>query len=72
MEEDIGQPIVGNLELSEIGVDPKSTLQRLSFKSDSQFNQEEISDEDNNFQTLDMAIQQMLNKAKKIMPLHCW
>jgi len=42
VQNDIGIPIIGNSELSEIGIDPISTLDRLSFIHEDEIESEDI------------------------------
>jgi hypothetical protein len=76
VEEDIGLPIIGHHEMAEIGIDPKSTIQRLSFTPKDYFVEEEElkeSEEDSGSQSLEFAMQQMLMRAKKAdMPEIWW
>ena len=81
VKQDIGIPIIGHSELSEIGIDPISTIERLSTVSNNQDFDDEIEMEvyssEHDFGekglTLDIAIQQMLMRAKRAnMPEYWW
>jgi transposase InsO family protein len=78
VQQDVGQPIIGHHELEELGIDPNSTLERLTFSSttpDTDIGQEEpesIVGQDAP-QSLDMAIQHMLLRARQNnMPESWW
>ena len=71
IQEDIGVPLVGHNELAEIGIDTKSTLERLGFRASNEEIDEEIFDEEDSqiYSNLDQEIEEMLKRAKsKGMP----
>lgn len=72
--EDIGNPIIGHSELEELGIDTKSVIERLSFAPEDPSEDETSVDRDDSTKvSLDMAIQQMLSRARKNdMPLAWW
>jgi hypothetical protein len=80
VEQDVERPIVGHSELAELGIDPNSTLERLSYKPPDLDQDDEISSEEYEHitsefvsQTLDLAIHQMLKRAQDNgMPEEWW
>ncbi len=75
VEQDIGLPIIGHHELAEIGIDPLSTMERISFRPKDYFVEEDElkSIDDDGSQSLDLAIQQMLMRARNAgMPEFWW
>ena len=73
VDQDIGVPIIGHSELEEIGIDPKSTLDRLSYRHiDDQDDSFALSEEYSSTLSLDMALQQMLKRAKDNKMPHNW
>ena len=76
VDEDIGYPIIGHSELEELGIDPKSTLQRMQY-SDSANDDLDPMQEDEIVEegpvSIELAIEQMLNRARQSgMPTHWW
>jgi hypothetical protein len=76
VQEKLELPIIGLSELAEIGLDPKSTIDRLSFgllQNESEKDEYISQDDDDSNCTLDFLIQQMLLRAKKAgMPEPEW
>src|SRR5690606_17139429 len=78
VHEQIEQPIIGFSELSELGIDPVSTLERLAYTPEEEV-EEEIEAETEEIEyssetgSLDEAIQKMLARAKANgMPIVWW
>ena len=66
VDQAIGAPIIGHSELSEIGVDAKSTLSRLSYSHiDEDDEMEDPTAERESQVSLKTAIEQMLKRAKE-------
>lgn len=74
VEEHIGLPIAGNVVLRELGVDSKSTIERLTYNNNNEIEDDDVYSitQDNLNVSLDVKLQEKLNRGKVGgMPINC-